>query len=167
MRNILKAGSLLRFVARAEPFMVTQEIFTSQTQKRVHWLMAAEVLPKCFCQKKKNKDDLDGSHVWGMRARRTLFKHKSLYPDDVGMWRAPSEKTHLAETFPTWQRWWTPLGFKPPLEPNKPQRWFAWKKNFISCNTQGCYSEVSIHSDLHFIQEVSHSVLKCTQFTKY
>lgn len=65
----------------------------------------------------------------------------------------------------------TVAGFNPPLPPTAAAELTPMpihlKKSFISCNTQGCCSEVSIHSDLHFIQEVSHSVLKYIPFTKY
>lgn len=74
MRNILKGGRALRLVARTDPFIATQEIFTSQIQ---NWWIDLW-LQRCFPSVSAKKDDLDRSHVWGMRARQTLSKHSSL-----------------------------------------------------------------------------------------
>lgn len=126
------------------------------------------------------KDDLDRSHVWGLRVPRTLFKHNSLFWGQRNARGAEWKTHHLTVTFPTRQWWqqsyWASLLkawilewlqkkhhiFHLALWVNKASTLtYSLKKRILfSLIHRAVCIEICIHSALQFIQELSHQIPK-------
>ena len=100
MRETLQ-GKSPRSYCQARPFHNRPGIMHIPVRTLAGRVRPAAVLP----ERPAKRDDLDRSHVWGLRAPRTLFKHHSVLWQHRNVRGTEWKTHHLTVTFPTWQRW--------------------------------------------------------------